>query len=117
MRSERQDASEVRQHAHALASLLRVLGNADRVMLLHVLAFSGEMGVTELGTLAQVEQPTLSQQLKVLRQAGLVRSCRQQKRKLYSLSSPAINDLLDGMWALGERVSLFKSAAGHMPIA
>ena len=64
------DLGSLRNSADAACRLMKVLSNPDRLLLLCQLA-QGEMRVGELEELVGVMQPTLSQQLGVLRDEGL----------------------------------------------
>jgi ArsR family transcriptional regulator len=64
------------------------MANTDRLMLLCQLSL-GEKSVGELETLLGIHQPTLSQQLTVLREANLVATRREGKSIIYSISSQA----------------------------
>ena len=66
--------------------LMRVLSNRDRMMLLCEIAQT-EKCVGELEAALDLHQPTLSQQLTVLRTKGLVKTRREGKQIYYSLSS------------------------------
>ena len=66
--------------------LLKVLSNPDRLLLLCRLA-QGEACVGELEQALGIVQPTLSQQLGVLRDEGLVSTRREGKRIHYSITS------------------------------
>ena len=68
-------------------SLLKVLGNPDRLMLLCQLT-QGEYCVSELESLLGITQPTLSQQLGVLREERLVSTRREGKQIFYKIDSP-----------------------------
>ena len=68
-------------------TLLRVLANRDRLMLLCQLS-QGEFCVSELATALGIGQPTLSQQLTVLRHEALVSTRREGKLIFYSITSP-----------------------------
>ncbi len=81
------------------AHLLRALANADRLLLLCQLV-GGERSVTELGALARIEQPSLSQQLGVLRGQGLVATRREGKNVFYRIASPSALTLLETLYAL-----------------
>ncbi|SFD97012.1 ArsR/SmtB family transcription factor [Massilia yuzhufengensis] len=72
--------------AHA-CSLLKVLGNPDRLMLLCQLT-QGEYCVSDLEALLGIGQPTLSQQLGVLREERLVSTRREGKQIFYRIDSP-----------------------------
>lgn len=70
--------------------LMKVLANPDRLMILCQLT-QGEMRVGELEELLGIVQPTLSQQLTVLRDEALVTTRRDGKHIYYALSSaPAL---------------------------
>lgn len=73
--------------ADQACALLRVLANRDRLMLLCQMT-QGEFCVTELETALGIEQPTLSQQLTVLRQENLVTTRREGKQIFYTIASP-----------------------------
>jgi ArsR family transcriptional regulator len=66
---------------------MKVLANSDRLMLLCELA-QGEKCVSELEELLGIVQPTLSQQLTVLRNEELVTTRREGKNIYYQISSP-----------------------------
>ena len=67
--------------------LLKVLSNPDRLLLLCQLS-QGERRVGELEEILGITQPTLSQQLTVLRDEELVTTRRDGKNIYYQLSSP-----------------------------
>jgi DNA-binding transcriptional ArsR family regulator len=80
----------LRDSADKATLLMKVMANSDRLMLLCQLS-QGEKSVSELETLLQIKQPTLSQQLTVLREANVVITRREGKRILYSIASqPAL---------------------------
>jgi ArsR family transcriptional regulator len=66
--------------------LMKVLSNRDRMMLLCQIS-QGEMCVSELEECLDIHQPTLSQQLTVLRNEELVETRRDGKQIYYSLSN------------------------------
>lgn len=66
--------------------MLKALANPDRLLLLCQLS-QGERNVTELEQLLGIQQPTLSQQLAVLRREGLVATRREGKQIYYRISS------------------------------
>jgi DNA-binding transcriptional ArsR family regulator len=75
---------------HAAASqacgLLKVLANPDRLLLLCQLT-QGPLCVSELESTLGIHQPTLSQQLGVLRDEALVTTRREGKQIFYSIAS------------------------------
>ncbi len=72
--------------ADRACGLLKVLANPDRLVLLCRLA-TGEQCVSELESSLAIRQPTLSQQLAVLREEGLVSTRREGKHIYYKVES------------------------------
>lgn len=77
----------------AKAELFRTLGHPVRIRVLELLE-GGARPVHELLNEIEVEASNLSQQLAVLRRAGLVRSSRDGATVLYSLATPDVAGLL-----------------------
>ncbi|MGG7603363.1 metalloregulator ArsR/SmtB family transcription factor [Massilia sp. BKSP1R2A-1] len=82
------DLRAMRAAATQACALLKVLGNPDRLMLLCQLT-QGEYAVGELESLLGIVQPTLSQQLAVLREEKLVGTRREGKQIFYRIDSDA----------------------------
>lgn len=80
------DLPAMQAAAARACSLLKTLGNADRLLLLCQLT-QGEFCVSELESKLGIAQPTLSQQLGVLREEKLVATRREGKQIHYSLAS------------------------------
>lgn len=80
------DLTGLQASAAKACALLKVLAHTDRLVLLCRLA-QGEFCVGELETDLGIRQPTLSQQLGVLRQEGLVETRREGKHIYYRLIS------------------------------
>ena len=72
--------------------LMKVLSNRDRMLLLCEIS-QGEKCVGELEESLDIHQPTLSQQLTVLRNEELVETRREGKQIYYSLSSSPVLDV------------------------
>ncbi len=78
-----------------------VFSDYTRVKILSALAIS-ELCVTDLSRILQINQTTVSHQLRYLKSAGIVKSVRQGKIVFYSLTDESINDvLLKGIEFLG----------------
>lgn len=77
----------------AKAELFRTLGHPVRIRVLELLQ-DGARPVHGLLSEIEVEASNLSQQLAVLRRAGLVRSSREGATVLYSLATPDVAQLL-----------------------
>ena len=80
------DLKQMRAAATQACSLLKTLGNADRLLLLCQLT-QGEFCVSELEVILGIQQPTLSQQLSVLREEGMVSTRREGKQIYYAIAS------------------------------
>ena len=76
----------LRDSASKACTHLKALANEDRLLLLCQLT-QGERNVGELEALTGIRQPTLSQQLGVLRDEGMVNTRRMGKYIFYSLAS------------------------------
>jgi len=81
------DPATLRKSADEACRLMKVLSNPDRLLLLCHLTH-GETRVGELEALSGVVQPTLSQQLGVLLEEGLVSTRREGKNIHYTVDSP-----------------------------
>lgn len=92
------DLPKMRAAADRACSLMRVMSNPDRLMLLCQLA-QGERRVGELEELLDIQQPTLSQQLAVLREEALVETRREGKQIYYRIASEAALAVMDVLYA------------------
>lgn len=81
------DIDLLRSSAEEASRLMKVLSNPARLLLLCQLA-GGEQRVGELEAMVGIVQPTLSQQLGVLRDEGLVSTRREGKNIYYQIDSP-----------------------------
>lgn len=81
------ELTEMQSGAAKACRLMKVLSNPDRLLLLCQLS-QGEKRVGELEEILGIVQPTLSQQLTVLRDEELVSTRRDGKNIYYQMSSP-----------------------------
>ncbi len=79
------EVAVLRESASQACALLKALANEDRLLLLCQLV-QNERNVSELESLTGIHQPTLSQQLGVLRDEGLV-ATRREGKYVYSRSA------------------------------
>jgi DNA-binding transcriptional ArsR family regulator len=77
----------------AKAELFRSLGHPARIRVLELLA-EEDLPVHALLSRIEIEASNLSQQLSVLRHAGLVTQRREGSAVIYSLAVPEVRDLL-----------------------
>ena len=81
------DLEKMKISAGKACQMMKVLSNPDRLMLLCQLS-QGEKRVGELEEILGIVQPTLSQQLTVLREEELVTTRRDGKNIYYQIASP-----------------------------
>ena len=93
------DPDRLRQAAAAAVGTLKVLANEDRLLLLCQLS-QGEMCVSDLETRLDIRQPTLSQQLSVLRNEGVVCTRKDGKFVYYRVADPALLQVLAVLYEL-----------------
>jgi DNA-binding transcriptional ArsR family regulator len=89
---------KMRTSAREACGLLGILAHEDRLMLLCQIAHE-EHSVGELEELLDIRQPTLSQQLGVLRRQGLVDTRRDGKKIYYRLASKQVLALIDTLYS------------------
>jgi DNA-binding transcriptional ArsR family regulator len=77
----------------AKAEFFRTLGHPGRIRILELLS-ERDHAVHELLGAIEIEQSNLSQQLAILRRAGLVEQRREGGAVVYAISVPAVRDLL-----------------------
>jgi DNA-binding transcriptional ArsR family regulator len=84
-----------------LVNFFNICSDATRLKLLSALAIS-EMCVTDLSRVLNMNQTTVSHQLRLLKDLGAVSCDRQGKIIFYSLTNDAVNDvILKGIEFLG----------------
>ena len=99
------DLDKMKASAGNACRLMKVLSNPDRLMLLCQLS-QGEKRVGELEEILGIVQPTLSQQLTVLRDEEQVTTRRDGKAIYYSIKDPkagAIMELVYDMFCNPDR--------------
>lgn len=87
------DTSALQEQSQHAAAFLRALANGNRLLLLCSLV-SEELSVSDLGARTGIAQPSLSQQLSVLRAEGLVGTRREGKSVFYSIAEPSVLSML-----------------------
>ncbi len=84
--TDKLDLDALHASATDACGLLKILANQDRLLLLCQLT-QGERCVSDLENLLDIKQPTLSQQLTILREEQLVTTRREGKQIFYSIAS------------------------------
>lgn len=80
-------------HLFELAELYRVLGDYNRIRILHGL-MPGELCVGDIAAKLDLSQSAVSHQLRVLKDAKLVKFRREGKIIYYSLDDEHVRDIL-----------------------
>jgi DNA-binding transcriptional ArsR family regulator len=88
-----------RTYSLEATGLLKVLANQDRLLLLCQMT-QGEYCVADLEELTGVRQPTLSQQLTILRKAEMVEARREGKQIFYSIASKEAMEVMQVLYEL-----------------
>ena len=81
------------EELYDLAELFKVFGDSTRIRILFQL-FDKELSVGELADLLNMNQSAVSHQLKVLKQAKLVKNRRDGKSILYSLDDEHVRTII-----------------------
>ncbi|EAB8479849.1 helix-turn-helix transcriptional regulator [Salmonella enterica] len=92
--------TDMKNAAMGAADLLRGLANSDRLLLMCQLSQGGEANVAELEAAVGINQPTLSQQLGVMRRLKLVETRRAGKMVFYRIEDKRIMTLLNTLYDL-----------------
>ena len=88
---EEQPADE---YLYDLAELFKVFGDSTRIKILYVL-FEAEMCVNDIAQLLNISTSAISHQLRILKQAQLVKFRREGKTIFYSLSDDHVRTILN----------------------
>lgn len=90
---------EMEARAVEVAGLLKTLAHPGRLMLACTLA-QGEYAVGALEDKVGIRQPSLSQQLGVLRDAGVVETRREAQQIFYRLTEAKAARLIEALYAI-----------------
>jgi len=93
------DPKRLRRAAGSAVGALKVLANEDRLLLLCELS-QGEASVGDLEERLGIHQPTLSQQLGILRNEGVVGTRREGRKIYYSVADPALLQILELLYRI-----------------
>ena len=93
------EISSMRDSAELVVGVLKSLANTDRLLILCHLA-QKELNVSQIEQITQISQPTLSQQLMMLRKSDVVTTRRDGKQIFYRISSPAALAVIETLYRL-----------------
>lgn len=91
--------AELATRAAEVAELLKTLANRNRLMIVCKLV-EGEFSVGQIEEELGIRQPTLSQQLTILREAGIVSTRREAKQIFYRLTEEKAARLVAALHAI-----------------
>jgi ArsR family transcriptional regulator len=83
-----------------LATMLKALGHPARIEIVRVMAEAGDANCVDLTRHVSLAQSTVSEHLRVLREAGLIEQCGPGPRSGYCLSRDALLWLKQSVVAL-----------------
>ena len=86
------------------SAMLKAVAHPVRLSILQELAEQSEVCACDLGDAFSVSQPTISEHLRVLREAGLVTTRRDGNKICYSSADGALEQLADIVQALRPKV-------------
>lgn len=78
-----------------VANRFRVLGDSNRLRIVHTLLEAGELNVGELVERLDMSQANVSKHLRILHEAGVLARRPQGTAAYYSVSDPSISQLCD----------------------
>lgn len=81
------------EHLYALADLYKVFGDSTRIRILYAL-FEAELCVCDIAELLSMSISAISHQLRILKQAQLVKFRRDGKTVFYSLADDHVRTIL-----------------------
>ena len=88
---------ELKASSENACKLMKVMANQDRLLLLCQISL-GEKCVGDLEESLGIKQPTLSQQLTILRDEGLVSTRREGKYIYYSIANEAALEVMEVLY-------------------
>ncbi len=90
-------ASSLPDHDEAanLAEMFRLLGDPTRIRILHALLEAGDLCVCDIAESVGTSSTKVSQAMRLLRNAGVVRNRREGRNILYRLDDDHVRSLLD----------------------
>ncbi len=81
------------EELYDLAELFKVFGDSTRIRILYVL-FEAELCVCDIAQALGMTQPAISHQLRILKQAKLVKNRREGKSVFYSLADGHVRAII-----------------------
>lgn len=92
----RDQAIKLYSRAAEISDILKLLGNPQRLQIV-LLLHEGEHAVSEIEERLGIRQPTLSQQIGALREAGVIEGRREAKAVIYRLAAEQMRRLVEAL--------------------
>lgn len=73
----------------------KALGDESRRKILSILGKNGSSSSGEIAKNFSISQPTISNHLRILKEAGLVREKKVKQSRIYSLNADKVNKVID----------------------
>ena len=86
----------MQESADHLVGVLKSVANTDRLLILCHIA-KQELNVSEIEAMTEIKQPTLSQQLMMLRKSNVVQTRRDGKQIFYSIKDHKLVEILNNL--------------------
>ncbi|POU20165.1 transcriptional regulator [Acinetobacter sp. ACNIH3] len=93
------EITTMRDSADQVVGILKSLANTDRLIILCHL-YQAELNVSQIENLTHIQQPTLSQQLMMLRKSDVVSTRRDGKQIFYSIKDQNLVVILNTLYQL-----------------
>jgi DNA-binding transcriptional ArsR family regulator len=93
------ELNSMRDSADVVVNVLKSLANTDRLIILCHLA-QQELNVSQIENMTDIKQPTLSQQLMMLRKSDVVMTRRAGKQIFYSIKDQHLIQVLNQLHQL-----------------
>ncbi len=93
------EITSMRDSAEVVVSILKSLANTDRLLILCHLS-QQELNVSQIEEITDIKQPTLSQQLMMLRKSDVVNMCCDGKQIYYSIKDERMIEVLNTLYSL-----------------
>ncbi|WP_343594853.1 metalloregulator ArsR/SmtB family transcription factor [Acinetobacter sp.] len=91
------DVDAIREFSDEIVGVLKSLANKDRLLILTLL-LSEELNVSEIEEKSKIQQPTLSQQLMILRKNEVVKTRRVGKQIFYSIKDDRFVSIVNSVY-------------------
>lgn len=91
--------SSMRESANDVVAMLKSMANTDRLLILCYIA-QQELNVAQIEQYTEIRQPTLSQQLMILRKNDMVTTRREGKQIYYRLKDENLQIILNTLYTL-----------------